>query len=120
MILYLTSLPEILSVLGKDIDVKLNTEELLVEGNVGTYNAALNTITLLEGYPEKDLHDVTIIHELIHATLRRIGAQLDLQTEEILCECISTVLVDNFDILPKGIPQDVLEDAQEEDTDVDT
>lgn len=40
----------------------------------------------------------TLFHELIHATLHRIGVQstdLTEQLEEVICECVATVLVEN-------------------------
>ena len=112
--MYLTSLPVILSILGSTSEVLIDNQELIAAGNFGQYCPMSKSITMLESYPDQETHDNTIIHELVHALCRRIGIQLDHQTEEILAETLGILVSENFRLIPRDLEGEPSEDPKEE------
>ena len=106
------NLPSYLKVLGRKVRIVFDG---LTSDSIGHYNYAETKIAIREEFKDQELHDCTILHEIIHATLDRIGTQLDTQLEEVLAESLATVISENFRLEPRylgltDIP-DVPEDA---------
>ncbi len=85
-----------LDVLGLTVILKESKEPEKFEA-LGVYCKVGKTIDIIPGLSGK-LRSNTIMHELVHATLDRLGTQFDDQLEEILCESIANAITDNFHV----------------------
>lgn len=85
-----------LKILGDKISVKY--KDLNAENICGKYSYDKKTIEI-NNKLDKSIQDITLIHELIHATIHRAGvnnAQLSADLEEIICDQVAKVITENF------------------------
>jgi hypothetical protein len=88
-----------LNILGKKIRVLKQKKLAELNGIVGFYDKNNSLIVLdseLVGYE----YWSTMMHEVMHGIIDRSGINqvVDPQLEEVLCEIVSMVLVDNFSL----------------------
>ncbi len=91
-----------LKILGERIKVKY--KDLNPENICGRYSYDSKTIEV-NSKLDKHIQDVTLIHEVIHATIHRAGinnAQLSADLEEIICDQVAKVIVENFTLKRKN------------------
>lgn len=87
-----------LSVLGLNVKVLKKNNLINKYGIAGSYNFKSKDINI-DNSLKADNFNQCLIHELIHATFDRIGiinTNLDANLEEIICDNIATVIVENF------------------------
>lgn len=88
-----------LNILGKDHDLIYRK----LKGAYGYCHKGDNKIEIDKSLMGDD-HDQTLLHEMFHAALFRIGLDRELNSvvEEILVETLAHVVIDNFIIKPRG------------------
>lgn len=93
------TLPNQITILGKKIKVIVIDD--VNEENSGEYLGDAITINLAHQDNNYDLWH-SYLHEVLHATIRRIGGNnaLDDGVEEILVDTIATMLLECFKITP--------------------
>lgn len=85
-----------INVLGKKVPIT-TSKTLASRGIYGLYDAGAGKIEV-DVNIKGDMLKRTIIHETIHAMFDRLGSQMDFQLEEIYCDSIANVIVENFNV----------------------
>ena len=98
----------VLNVLGIEIPVIIDDDKMLQMGADGVYLD--QTIYMRSEYPSSEAHDSALVHEIVHAVMDRLGAQMPLSLEEVFAESIGNVIAENF-VLYKEAPKDDDEDV---------
>jgi hypothetical protein len=94
------TLPKQITILGKKIKVVI-IEDVNQE-NSGEYLGDTITINLAHQENNYDLWH-SYLHEVLHATVRRIGVNnaISIELEEVIVDTIATMLLECFKILPR-------------------
>lgn len=90
-----------LNILGRKTKVKF--KNLDAEGICGKFLFHEDIIEV-NSKLDKEIKDITIVHELVHATLYRAGisnTKLNEEIEEIICDQIAKTITENFRLIPK-------------------
>ena len=90
-----------LKVLGKKVKVKFR--DMTEENVCGHYVYAENLIEI-NNKMNLETQQITLIHELIHATFFRAGilnAKVSHDIEEVICDQVAKVITENFKLIKK-------------------
>lgn len=91
------------NILGRMINIKLLKEEDMDTQELwGEYLSGKDEIQLNAGHKTPASLYLTLLHEILHATIDRIGIDLDFQCEEILVKSIENTFKDNFILVSKN------------------
>lgn len=89
------------NVLG--LEVPVIQKKVLENNDAGVFDPVKKEIFICKSLP-KDQQKFVELHELLHAVFFRIGIEdigVDAKSEELLCNQIATVLLDNFRLTRK-------------------
>lgn len=98
-----------INILGKWVDIKIVKEvDMENEDCWGEYLAGKNLIQLSNKHATKESFNYTLFHEALHATIDRLGMELDGNAEEMLVKSIENMVQMNWLLSPKhvGITED--------------
>ena len=87
------------NVLGLVIPIERDDIRLQALGAMGAYDYGEKTIYLQSEYDSADELVSTLVHEMGHAVLDRVGGTLGGTLEEILVETIALVITENFQLI---------------------